>query len=302
MSDNFAEPISRAATGEICEDDETFEIHNFQIEQWRKKALSGANLSHPHSWASDNQNREPWQFLLYLRANTVRKLLLRPFFLPSAGLDVGIRNLQSAIDLVSETIECIDWLDVSTDIYGRLHPHFQHCLTSACALLSLIVAFVGQRRAQIDESQFAKVSHFVNQNFRTALGLASKYASVSRQSNRLRKHLVSMKDSLRREAFLGPDLPATSNRVAGGQASIAAVFARGESNDNAVHSTSVAAVRQFFPPPFQGLESGIPILAEAPTPGFRNMWMQQDASNGLAFGSPDMLDFSWPLNDPGGFF
>lgn len=310
ISDKFAEPISQAAKGAVCKDDETFEVCNFQIEQWRKKMLSGEGFIPPKELGPNSPEPTPWKILLYLRANTVRKLLLRPFFLPSATVDVGKRNIQPAIELISESIDCLDWLDRNTEIYRRLHPPFQHFLNSSCALLSLMVAFVGQHRAEIPPETCADVSQCVNRTFKKASRLAVKYSSVSRFSNRLRKYLSSVEDSFRQQGFLSPEPasePWSGNTMMAPNNTAQSLTGPHTQQRGRGAGNALAAVHQFFPPPFQEVDmvrdepfdismSGLP----------SNPWLSANnnggTSNRIGFGTPNMSDFTWPLDDSGGFF
>lgn len=312
ISDKFAEPISQAAKGGTCEDDETFEICNFQIEQWRKKTLSGDGFTLPREVGTNSPEPTPWKILLYLRANAVRKLLLRPFFLPSATVDVGKRNIQPGLDLISESIDCLDWLDRNTKIYRRLHPSFQHLLNSSCALLSLMVAFVGQHRSDIPLETLASVSQCVNRAFSKAEWLASKYSSVSRFSKQLRKYLSSVEDSFRQQGFLSP---VTAPGLAPANNSVAPNTAQPLNGRHVQHTdrssgNALAAVHQFFPPPFQEVDLARQATFDTSMSGFAsNPWLSANNVNHnntdsgkIPFSSPSLLDFGWPLDDSGGFF
>lgn len=67
ISDKFSEPISRAAKGEKYDDEDVFEVMNFQAEQWRKKAVGNQSLDSIEAWHGNPSTRPPsWAILLDL--------------------------------------------------------------------------------------------------------------------------------------------------------------------------------------------------------------------------------------------
>ena len=228
ISDKFSEPSTRVAKGGSYEDDDDFNIMNFQIEQWRQKAVSTFNFSQPTAWQAAPSTRPPWwTIVLYLRANSVRGLLLRPFFFPSRSssassssssnstvssgsansnaAEAGKRNISPGLELVSDTINMLSTLDRTTDLYRRQHPHFQHLLASACALLFLIVAFVEQNRVGLTTSLPEDFAGVVKRNFRKAFSLAAAYSNSSRASRRLWNRLLMLAEPLSRLGILPQD-------------------------------------------------------------------------------------------------
>lgn len=292
MADKVAQPISEAAKGHVCKDDENFDISNYQVESWRKKTLNDQNFIHPKDWSTKGASLVPWTILIYLRANTIRKLLLRPFFLPNARLDVAKRNMDTGLDIVSETIDSLDWLDKNTTIYRQLHPHFQHLLASACALLSLIVAFVCKHRAQMSAEMLQKVGQLVKLKYHCSLKLAAKYKSSFRASKRLWKHLFSMEEPFQLQGFL-PGSPPIS---------IPAAQKPSLPNESASVPQQVvpdpSSWHRFFPPPFEGLDFGDQRVLDLPVDESAK-WLNSFDEDLLAFGDADL---SWPLNDAANFF
>lgn len=194
MSERFNDPICRVATGGTYEDDDAFETTNFQIEQWRKRALEKQNFSHPGTWqAGPPANMPLWTVILYLRANAVRCILLRPFLLSSSNnTESSRRSIEPGLDTISDTINILSILDRSTDFYRKQHPFLQHFLASSCAFLFLVIAYAEQNRGNIhEESRDA-----VGRNFKKALALASAYSDSSRASRKLYDRLVMIKEPL----------------------------------------------------------------------------------------------------------
>lgn len=194
MSERFNDPICRVATGGTYEDDDAFETTNFQIEQWRKRALEKQNFTHPGTWqAGPPANMALWTVILYLRANAVRCILLRPFLLFSSNnTESSRRSIEPGLDTISDTINILSILDRSTDFYRKQLPFLQHFLASSCAFLFLVIAYAEQNRGNIpEESRDA-----VGRNFRKALALASAYSDSSRASRKLYDRLVMIKEPL----------------------------------------------------------------------------------------------------------
>lgn len=207
MSQKFNEPICRVATGGTYEDDDAFEVTNFQIEQWRKRSLEKQNFTHPSTWqASPPANMPSWTIILYLRANAVRGILLRPFFLSSSlNTESSKRSIGPGLDIVSDTVNILSTLDRSTDIYRKQHPFLQHFLVSACALLFLIIAFADQKcgaSSSSGDSFPAESWDAVGRNFMKAFALASAYSDSSRMSRKLFDRLVMLKEPLTKLGIL----------------------------------------------------------------------------------------------------
>ncbi|KAF4969114.1 hypothetical protein FZEAL_10290 [Fusarium zealandicum] len=117
ISDRFSEPISNAAKGERYNDENDFELMNFQIEQWRKKAVGDYSVAQCQTWHTDPSTRPPtWAILLNLRAESVRSQLLKPFFF--SELDIGItkNHVRPATERVYDIINVLHTLDTNTDI------------------------------------------------------------------------------------------------------------------------------------------------------------------------------------------
>ncbi|KAH8655851.1 hypothetical protein BX600DRAFT_470426 [Xylariales sp. PMI_506] len=199
MSDKFCEPIARVAAGETYEDDDEFEIMNFQIEQWRQKSVGSYNIGQLRTGPPPNPNAYPpaWAIVLHLRAKAIRILLLRPFFLFNTPAEASHRNLQPALDLMAENIDTLCVLDRHTNIYRMHHACFHDILASTCALLFLIIAYVEQNRVSlIMEIQQDRLIESIARIFGNAFDLAAGYCKSSNASRRLWKRMVQMKKML----------------------------------------------------------------------------------------------------------
>lgn len=196
ISDKFAESISQAAKGDLHDDSDTYEMMNFQLEQWRKKNIGSQSPSQIRPQLADPATRPPpWVILLTLRAESVRTLLLRPFFFPKTDEKIGDRHFRPALDLVSNVVHTLYALDTDTHLYRMQRPFFQHVLASACALFFLLVTYVERKYAGNSNCMSENLDCF-SAKFQMAFALATKYASVSRASRRLGKRLFELRETL----------------------------------------------------------------------------------------------------------
>lgn len=216
MSPKFEGPIYRVAAGATYEQDDAFEVLNFQIDQWLKKAIDGHGIYHPSPetafgmkpTAGPAKTPSPAATLLYLRANAFRSIILRPFFLSRSHSNVSVKMIKPSMNLISDTIGVLSLLNSSTDFYKIQHPFFQHFLSSSCALLFLVVAYIraDSNRAVVMQSTnlLEPFPGLAKREVERALALATAYSTVSQNSSRLAKRLRHMEEQLSRPDLLQP--------------------------------------------------------------------------------------------------
>lgn len=276
ISDNFSEPSSRVVKGGNYQDDDHFDIMNFQIEQWRKKVVGKYDFQQVCVDQPPSNFPPAWAILLHLRANAVRALLLRPFFFSNTTAAASRRNIQPGLNLITETIDMVYVLDGTTDIYRMHHPCFQHILATSCALLSLIVAYVEQNHSSLSAFLPDKFAESISRNFRKALSLANAYRKSSRASRRLWKRLVGMEQPLVESGLLqhmnttGPDKS---------QQTIFSTNQQPSKMDKAYSTTKGLSMNdQLLMPTLIDLEQGYPFSADSDSqldslPGFGDLNM-----------------------------
>ncbi|EUC42269.1 hypothetical protein COCMIDRAFT_29081 [Bipolaris oryzae ATCC 44560] len=216
MSPKFEVPIHRVAAGATYEQDDAFELLNFQIDQWLKKAIDGHGIYHPSPETAvgvkptvdPSKRPSPVATLLYLRANAFRSIILRPFFLSGSHSNVSVKMIKPSMNIISDTIGVLTLLNSSTDVYKTQNPFFQHFLSSSCALLFLVVAYVRADRNRAVIMQSADLLEpfpgFVKREVERALALATAQSTPSQSSCRLAKRLRHMEEQLARPDFLQP--------------------------------------------------------------------------------------------------
>ena len=223
ISDKFADSISAAAKGDLHDDCDTYEMMNFQLEQWRKKNIGSQSPGQIRPLLADSSTRPPsWAILLTLRAESVRTLLLRPFFFPKTNEKIGDRHFRPALDLVSNVVHTLHALDTDTHLYRMQRPFYQHVLASTCALFFLLVTYV-ERKCHGNSNCISEHLECFSMTFQMALALATKYASVSKASRRLRKRLFELRETLNLlglENLHGPPLRQTSGSLPQFQSSV----------------------------------------------------------------------------------
>lgn len=197
ISDKFANSISWAARGECHEDMDTYEILNFQLDQWRRKYIGEQSIGHLRQKLQDPSMQRPlsWAILLTLRAEAVRTLLLRPFFFPKASEKVSTENIGRALELVSDLVNIVYALDQNTNLYCLQGPFYHYALTSATALFFLIVTCVQSKILPSGASISMYLDSFAS-IYQQAFDLSTKYYVSSQASRRLVARLMDLRGTL----------------------------------------------------------------------------------------------------------
>ncbi|KAF2212806.1 hypothetical protein CERZMDRAFT_97305 [Cercospora zeae-maydis SCOH1-5] len=196
ISEMVSATILNAIQSGSYDDDEAFELANFQIEQWRRKSLSDhAPILLERPYCSDDQIPS-WSLLIYLRANSVKNMLFRPLFFSTGRRMAAERQIKPALDLITDSVETLVQLDKGTAFYRNQHAHFQHMLSGACALLFLVLAYI----ADTENSELARtiqceqpdVADKIMQVYNSSVALSQAYSSVSAAAETLLWRLNAM--------------------------------------------------------------------------------------------------------------
>ena len=204
-SDKFADFISSAAKGESHQDLDAYEVLNLQLEQWRRRFVGVQPITLIRQQIQRPNTRPPsWMMLLALRAEAVRTLLLRPFFFPKTNEEVSQRNIQPALELVSDLTCIISSLDERTNLYCVQGPFYHHVLHSAAALFYLILTYADGKGPAFRAAVSAH-AETITSVFQTTLNLSEKYVVNSRASRRLFRRFKDLGATLERLG-IGPSL------------------------------------------------------------------------------------------------
>ncbi|RSL38636.1 hypothetical protein CEP53_014704, partial [Fusarium sp. AF-6] len=139
---------------------------------------------------SDKFSEPIAQALLNLRAESVRSLLLKPFFFFSES-DPGkiTKHIRPATELVFKVVNVLYTLDTTTDIYRKQHPNYQHLLASATALAFLVIAFIEQHKTDLLPTLSPDLLDSLSRSFEMAVTLTNNYVKSSRAARKLSKRL-----------------------------------------------------------------------------------------------------------------
>ncbi|KAI8663161.1 Zn(2)-C6 fungal-type domain-containing protein [Fusarium keratoplasticum] len=285
ISDRFGEPISRAAKGERYTDDDAFELLNFQIDQWRKKAVGNYTLSECRTWHTNPSTRPPtWAILLNLRAESVRSQLLKPFFFSESDIEITKNHLRAATELVYDICHVLYMLDTYTDIYRKQHPYFQHILACTSGLAFLVIAFLKQNKTTVLSNLAPDLVDSLGGSFLMAECVTLNHAKRSRSARRLAKRLVEMRRILLSLGLLrGPST--------------------GDSEEETLANTSKSIPREgFIPQPemldFQSQSGYTPPLYDGNvSDGFGFNMPSTLSDTDVIMGWTDSLRLQWPIGD-----
>ncbi|KAL4929513.1 fungal specific transcription factor domain-containing protein [Aspergillus undulatus] len=179
--------------------EEQFEFVNYQIERWQRSALDDIqpDLSAEASIIGDPPNLI--RIMLYLRANQLRILLLRPLFFSEAPVKPDQSQLSAGVETAVSIISLLTELDARTDIYSRLHPFFSHFLASAASLLLLNITYSGVASTSFGVS----VTRDVRGPIKDALSLTAAYSESFPSSSQLYRRVLCILRVLTRLRILG---------------------------------------------------------------------------------------------------
>ncbi|UNI18395.1 hypothetical protein JDV02_004666 [Purpureocillium takamizusanense] len=293
ISDQFSEPILQAAKGERYNDEDAFELMNFQIEQWRKKAVGEHSLDRSEKWQTNPSSRPPtWTILLNLRAESVRSLLLKPFFFSESDLETTKKHLRPATELVYNVVNVLYTLDSTTDIYRKQHPYFQHLLASAVGLAFLLIAFIKQNKSTLLASLAPDLAESVSRSFEMAASLTARYTRVSRSARRLSKRLSEMTGILL-------DLGVLNNPSSGGGRE----FTRPNEQESVANTARSIRRTSLAHPPSQSCPEYSPPLSSRPV-GPRGFGIGLPTTSGpdVQLEWEDSLRLQWPSGDISNMF
>ncbi|KAJ5099523.1 hypothetical protein N7532_006524 [Penicillium argentinense] len=192
-------------------EDEQFQFLNYQIDRWQLTVLDGF-ITNPA--AGHNMTSDPFDSvstLLYLRANQLRILLLRPLFFAESPVKPDRTKISASLQLAIRTISVIYHLNSTTDIYRKQHPFFSHFLISATSLILLIITYRGgPDLSTIEPSVFNPQD--ICKSLQRAIELITEYSGISNYSQQLHRRLLSIVGLLARLDILSLDVDSGNPR------------------------------------------------------------------------------------------
>ncbi|KAF5672050.1 hypothetical protein FHETE_3922 [Fusarium heterosporum] len=280
ISDRFSEPISHAARGEGYNDESSFELMSFQIEQWRKKAVGDYSVANCQAWYTDPSTRPPtWAILLNLRAESVRSQILKPFFFSELDIEITKNHVRPATERVYDIIHVLHTLDATTDIYRKQHPFYQHILACTAGLAFLLIAFIKQNRDTMLPSLTPDLIESLGGSFSMCVDLTTKYSNRSQSARRLAKRLVEMRRNLLSLNILDASSPGSH-----------------EGLDNVTESIRRASISQTIPERLQMYSDYSPPTNDQVPVGYAMSGpVISDTDIQMAWGNS--LPLQWPIGD-----
>lgn len=102
ISHKFNELISRVSRGEPIDEDD-IGIMNFQVELWKTRTIESRNNTHPIEWEATSLPKLPSSMtIVYLRANAINGIFLRPFFLYQTNGERAVEKIKPGLELVTD--------------------------------------------------------------------------------------------------------------------------------------------------------------------------------------------------------
>ncbi|KAK1983092.1 fungal-specific transcription factor domain-containing protein [Colletotrichum cereale] len=185
---------SSRAVGATRDDEVSYIL--YRIDQWFGDLPEDLRLC-PHQQTSMPapvpRGLRRLQLLLHLRANQMKILLLQPFLHSTSSLQANRSKVQSLINLAKDTIQRLDTLNKSTDIYQNQQMCFNHFLVSALGVIFLVVALAPAEHAAS-----------VRDEFHIALDLIRGLSARSYVSSRLWRRISDLRLAWRRLGLNAP--------------------------------------------------------------------------------------------------
>jgi len=216
ICDSLSNAISGQPRG-VSEWRESLDFFQYRLDQWQEKQIP-QELRFVYDGPSVSRIRHI-RTLLYLRANHLRLLMMRPV-LCCSNLDIVAEapSLTMAVNIACETIRILVELNTSTDIYQLQETQYNYFFVTALGVLLVVLSQKSQLSAskvlqdvQIEQTTLEEARSSLS----TALDLLQSLAAASSASRRrfLRACALCCRLSLLPAAFSNDQI-FTSNDMA----------------------------------------------------------------------------------------
>lgn len=218
LGSKACDSLSEALSGEprgTAEWRESFEYFCYLLDQWQRKNIDG-DIHAIENMSSDQRIRHP-RTVLYLRANQLRLLMLRPVLCGSnASLGVDDQHWKTAVGIACDTVQVVADLESTGDLYHRHQTLYNYFLVTALGVLLLLgLAQEPRSTSPPDVLNKAHVGQATHDQAReaatTALSLLKSTMSHSAASKRLWLRAHSM--CLRLGVIPGDHVPQPGSTV-----------------------------------------------------------------------------------------
>ncbi|KAK5062720.1 hypothetical protein LTR84_004794 [Exophiala bonariae] len=175
--------------------DEDFDYVDYQVQRWQEslpaylRLQRGANAikttSDGHIYV--DQGTQFLRFILYLRANQFRIVVMRPLLFSSQTYMANIKRIRIVAQIAQDTVETIEEMNEKYDLYKKQQPVLNLFLSSALSTLFLVYihSLREQRTGASDDTlELATWNQGVRDGLNKGLALIQAY-STYRSSQRL---------------------------------------------------------------------------------------------------------------------
>ncbi|KAK5217990.1 hypothetical protein LTR72_009161 [Exophiala xenobiotica] len=193
---------------------EDYEFISFQVRRWEENLPTELRVRRDSPLADQidpqaslNPGTLLLRFVLYLRANQFKIVIMRPLLFSTQTFSTNIEQVKHVAQLANDSIEMIVTADKRCGLYAKQQPLFNLFLSSALSTLLLIYVHSSPGRGTLTRSDhLPETDMAVQQGIERGLKLLRSY-SLSRSSQRLSKKIASL---LQRLGFSlsGTDSPA----------------------------------------------------------------------------------------------
>ncbi|KIW98776.1 uncharacterized protein Z519_00439 [Cladophialophora bantiana CBS 173.52] len=195
---------------------EDFEFIDFQVQRWEESLPKELRILRHQPLVDRNDPVKPpdrgtqlLRFILYLRANQFKIVLMRPLLFSTQTFQQNIQQVMHMTQFANDNIEMIVTADKTCGLYAKQQPLFNLFLSSALSTLLLIYVHSlpghGMVASHDDLPETVRTAQFGINN---GLELLRSY-SLSRSSQRLSKKITSLLQCL------GFSLLASDNQTTG---------------------------------------------------------------------------------------
>ncbi|EXJ75925.1 uncharacterized protein A1O5_00433 [Cladophialophora psammophila CBS 110553] len=195
---------------------EDFEFIDFQVQRWEEslptelRILQHRPLVDPNdSVKAPDRGTQLLRFILYLRANQFKIVLMRPLLFSTQTFQQNIQQVMHMTQLANDNIEMIVTADKTCGLYAKQQPLFNLFLSSALSTLLLIYVHSLPGHGMVaSRDDLPEMVRTVQLGINNGLELLRSY-SLSRSSQRLSTKIASLLQCL------GFSLLASDNQTAG---------------------------------------------------------------------------------------
>jgi hypothetical protein len=189
---------------------DTLDFIEYQLLQWQKSFPENLQPPPHRVGVAEGQDETRgvrcMRTLLYLRANQMRILILRPLLFSQASFAANKVGVSRVLEVARDTIRVLAQLDATSDIYRKQQVIFNHFLAAALAVLSLVLAHEPQQRQQQGDAK-GNLTMFASarEEIFLALELVRSYSTFSSSSRKLWKTFGTLRELLSRLGLLKRD-------------------------------------------------------------------------------------------------